>query len=533
MNARLRMALAASLMIASGFAGLAYQVVWVQQSSLWLGQESAAVIAVVTAFFGGLALGAAVLGKRIERSVRPVRWYIACELTIGLWALILTLWLAPLTNLLLHLTGHAPSPLRQWLVCFGGTFIVLLPATMSMGATLPAMERAQLPGGKRALSALYAANTLGAMLGVLCTAFWLLPGFGLTRTVAVCVALNFVCAAAACALSVRAKPSAMAASSMRLTALALLMTTGLLGIGYEIIIVRALSQLTENTVYTFALLLAFYLAGTALGAAAYSRWLAHRDAAALRDRLLQWLALVCLFGLLALSSVHASTLTTLSREAWLAGLLFLAPTLLMGALFSHLITGARSAGLSPGQAIAANTFGAALAPPLFGLALIPLFALKVALLLLAAGYLILVSRRAWMRPAQWGAAAAISLALLALPPLRIVTIPEGGRLIRYTEGAMSSVAVVADAADVLTLRINNRQQEGSTITGFADGRQALLPLLLHTDPRSALFLGVGTGITAGSATLLPHLNVEAVELAPEVIDNLPLFASALPEGADP
>src|SRR5688572_878815 len=62
------MLLACALMVASGFAGLAYQIVWTQQSTSWLGHESAAVLAVVAAFFGGLALGALTLGSRIDRS---------------------------------------------------------------------------------------------------------------------------------------------------------------------------------------------------------------------------------------------------------------------------------------------------------------------------------------------------------------------------------------------------------------------------------------------------------------------------------
>ena len=52
----------------------------------------------------------------------------------------------------------------------------------------------------------------------------------------------------------------------------MLAATGLLGIGYEVLVVRVLSQVAENTVYTFAILLAVYLVGTALGAAAYGRW---------------------------------------------------------------------------------------------------------------------------------------------------------------------------------------------------------------------------------------------------------------------
>jgi spermidine synthase len=58
-------------MIASGLAGLGYQIVWTQQSALWLGHEAAAVLAVITAVFGGTGFGALILGRAIERSARP------------------------------------------------------------------------------------------------------------------------------------------------------------------------------------------------------------------------------------------------------------------------------------------------------------------------------------------------------------------------------------------------------------------------------------------------------------------------------
>ena len=86
-----------ALMLASGFAGLGYQIVWTQQCALWLGHEAAAVLAVVGAFFGGLAAGALLLGPRIERSARPERWYAACEVLIALWSLVLALLLAPIS----------------------------------------------------------------------------------------------------------------------------------------------------------------------------------------------------------------------------------------------------------------------------------------------------------------------------------------------------------------------------------------------------------------------------------------------------
>ena len=81
----------------------------------------------------------------------------------------------------------------------------------------------------------------------------------------------------------------------------LLAATGLLGIGYEVLVVRVLSQVTEDTVYTFALLLAVYLLFTALGAALHPRWREWQpDAERLQPLLLGLLAASCLAGMASL-----------------------------------------------------------------------------------------------------------------------------------------------------------------------------------------------------------------------------------------
>ena len=301
-----RRRLALGLMVASGCAALGYQIVWTQQSALWLGHEAAAVLAVVAAFFGGLAAGALVLGPRIDRSTKPARWYAACEAVIGSWSLLLAFFMAPAAWRMLELAGPEPAPAWQWTVAFCGTFFLLLPATAAMGATLPAMERLLVEMRRQGatIAALYAANTFGAVLGVLAAAFWLVPELGLTRTAAVCSTLNFLCAAAT--LTLLTEPANVLPATARPHAsglLLLLAATGLLGIGYEVLVVRALSQVAENTVYTFAMLLAVYLIGTALGAAAYARlqagWSRHPEL--LRELLLLTLAAACLLGMMTLA----------------------------------------------------------------------------------------------------------------------------------------------------------------------------------------------------------------------------------------
>ena len=534
---------ASLLMVASGFAGLGYQIVWTQRCALWLGHEAAAVLAVVAAFFGGLAVGALALGPRIERSARPVRWYAGCELVIALWSLLLVFLMAPASAGVLRLTGAQPGPAWQWTVAFLGTFVLLLPATAAMGATLPAMERLTARMHERSIAALYAANTLGAVIGVLATAFWLVPALGLARTSLLCAGLNLLCAAAALvAFPATVAPPGPTAGRPARGVLVRLAVTGLLGIGYEVLVVRVLSEVTENTVYTFAVLLAVYLVGTAGGAAAYQRWLARRDQNELGDTLIAALAATCLAGtasLWAAEQVRAVALRALGpgvaaavlAEGTPALLAFGAPTAVMGALFSHLARSASAAGVGFGRALGVNTLGAAVAPGLFGVLVLPALGSKLALLSVAAGYLLLVGRRSWRRPIIIAPAATVlALAVLA-PGLAFVEVPEGGRVVGYQEGVMAAVSVVEDAGGVARLRINNRQQEGSSATLRVDGRQAWLPLLLHPGPREALFLGLGTGITAASAAEDPTLRVDAVELLPEVVAASAHFARGFAGGA--
>ena len=522
--------LALLLMAASGFAGLGYQIVWTQQLGLVLGHEAAAVLAVVTAFFGGLSLGALLLGPRIQASARPLRWYVGCEAVIGLWGAALLVAMPSASNVALALTGPDATPLRQWAIAFGASFVLLLPATAAMGATLPAMARL----GAAGLAPLYAANTLGAVAGVLAAAFWMVPEWGLSRSAGLCAALNFGCAAlAGFALRERASPPlGQPSSAAPLVRLAL---AGLLGIAYEVLAVRVLSQVAEDTVYTFALLLAVYLAGSALGAAAFARWPVLRST----PRLLQGLALSVLLGMAGLWSAEAvktalapATLAgALATEALLAAAVFALPTALMGALFCQLSAEAAQAGQPFGRALGANTGGAMAAAPLFGVVLAPSLGPKGALLIVVAGYLLLAPR--WRSPAWWLPAGLAGALALAAPPLAFVDIPEGGRLLSYREGAMAAVSVVEDGAGVARLRINNRQQEGSSASQHVDGRQALLPLLLHGAAHRALFLGVGAGITSGVAAHWPGLQVDAVELLPEVVEAAALFRPSLGEAALP
>jgi spermidine synthase len=558
------------LAVLSGFAGLSYEMIWTQQLSLGLGHEFVAVLAVLAAFFGGLAIGALSLGRAIERSSRPARWYAACEALLAGWALVQSAAMPYATRVLAAWIGPRPSTLWHWSVAFVGPLVLLAPATIAMGAALPALERTLLaaPRALRAstgaslpqpswIGALYAANTFGAVLGVLGCSFVLVPQFGLSGSLRSCAALNALCAMAALAGWYRQRapaqqPELPRSATHGFQLLACLAATGALGIGYEVAVVRVLSQISEDTVYTFALLLALYLLGTAAGGALHQRSFARRAALrSVREPLCIAAAAACLLGAITLwyagpvkslatdclSDSLGALAAALAGEALVGVAAFGLPTVAMGMLFNQLCVEAEHSHVGFGLALASNTLGAALAPALVGVWLLPSWGPKPLLLGIALGYLALLGPRSLGRlrvalPAL-ASAACIGLGFGYLPALVVVDVPASGKLVRYAEGVAAAVSVVEDASGVATLRINNRQQEGSNATLLTDARLAWLPLLLHPRPRRALFLGYGTGLTAGAAAWDPELRVDAVELLPEVVTMAEYFAPVLQSSRRP
>src|SRR5438552_1947659 len=183
----------------SGSAGLGYQMVWSKMFATGLGHEMPAVLAVLCAFMGGMALGAWWLDGFIARSQTPGCWFGFLEILIGAWGF-LSAALIPVSNqAALPLIGLEPSPLRHWLIALVLPALVLLPATAAMGATLPAMERFVSPllAHGRCVGAIYACNTLGAVVGILASTFVIVPALGFRRSAWLLAAVNVLCGAVA------------------------------------------------------------------------------------------------------------------------------------------------------------------------------------------------------------------------------------------------------------------------------------------------------------------------------------------------
>lgn len=569
---RPRIGLTCLLFFCSGISGLGYQIIWSRQFGLGLGTEMASVLAVVGAFMGGMAVGSLGFDKVLSRSAEPGRWYACLEIGIGLWAFISS-WLMPAVQVVgLKAIGLEPSFARHWVVAFCLPFLTLLPATVAMGATLPAMDRWIAPyfAEHRAIGLIYAVNTFGAVIGTLLSAFVLLPTLGFKSSIGVFAAINVCCGLAAFWLrraahsgqqgklqpvsrgNLRVTPDATGTSScppassswdpsmpsarlarandapMSRREILTLCMTGFLGLGYEAVGIRALSQVLENTIYTFAFVLAVYLLGTAAGGALYQRFLKARPAASTLQFLLLSLSSACALGGIILS--RAQWIYDMLRQppdesapaqVFLAVLVFGLPTLFMGATFSHLVQNSRRLNGGVGFAAAFNILGGTLGPFIFGVLLLPLVGIKLSLLLIGIGYLTLLP--ALLKPG-WAISLPLVLALLlGLLPFQIVQIPPGAKVAVYKEGTSASVAVLEDTDGNRTLRVNNRFQMGGTGAAAAEYRHAHIPLLLHPNPGRALVLGLGTGISLGGTGFHPNLRTDGVELLPEVIEVMPQF----------
>jgi len=169
----------------TGLASFIYEIVWIRMLSLVLGSSFHAFELMLSAFITGLALGGLWIRRRIDHIADPVRFAGLVQIFMGLAALATVFvyhwtfdWMAWALGVLQH--NENAYPLFN-LFSHALAFAVMLPATFLAGMTLPLFTHVLLRGGRgeRAIGQVYAANTLGAIAGVLITVHVLVPGAGL------------------------------------------------------------------------------------------------------------------------------------------------------------------------------------------------------------------------------------------------------------------------------------------------------------------------------------------------------------------
>ncbi|CAG9228696.1 Spermidine synthase [Paraburkholderia tropica] len=584
----------ALLLFFSGCAALVYQVLWVRQLALVVGIDVHAVTTGVSAFFGGLALGSALFGARADRNAHPLRLYALLEAATLVLAPLATFGLAHAAAPFAAIEARAGA--LAWVVPFLLVGLPAIPMGGTLPVLARVIGDARQGGANGVAKRggwLYAANTAGAVLGTLAASFVLIPLLGVQMSACAAALLNAVAGGVALLLargnaatfsamtatSATSAAGATAASTVNdadtNTAAARLAVTlyalaGGVALGYEVVWSQAIVQFISTRAFAFSVVLATYLLGLALGSACASR-----HAARTSDPWSRFATLIVAAGLVALLEIaaigawlpHAQTQlaqTVMShtgsllaamcaRFALAALVVVFVPTLLLGAAFPFAVRlGAQRGrvGHSVGALLALNTAGGIAGAVLAGFVLVPALGLVRALAVLAIaaaalGVIAVINGPDVRRVGRWAVGALVlgtACAALLTPPDRFATLlarTHGGTLSAYEESAGSTVAVLEQSAGehrFKRLYIQGVSNSGDAMTSQRYMRlQALLPLLIDRQtPRSALVIGLGTGITGGALLAYPGLEQRVIaELLPAVVRAAPRFAGNFDVTRDP
>src|SRR5205809_836190 len=450
-----------------------------------------AVTTVLAAFMAGLALGAAWGGRVADRVGRPLAAYALVELGLAATgaATPAVLFRLPPVYVWLH-DRLGGSALAFGAARFGlAAGVLLVPCTL-MGATLPLIARAAIAradGVGRGAGALYAANTLGAVLGCVAAGFVLVPRLGLAATSVAAAAVNVAVGVVAFGLGRRTTAARTAARAVAVPAPARLVMlafglSGFTALGYEVLWTRALVHYTHNSTYAYSAMLAVFLLGLALGSAALG---------AVTDRLRR--------PLLALGAVEI--LTGASVVGGLA----------LYARYDRLVPAAAAAmgGLGSWPRVVALVFGEA------GAALLPTTLLLGATFPLVARLVVggldglgtrLGAAYVWNTVGSILGAVVAGFGLLPAPGMR------GAFLTR----------VVGNLVVGTFLALPEGPRAG-TMAVRGDRMYAHIPLLLRPGARRVLNICFGVGNSLAAVAAHPIERVDAVELSPGVVDAAGFF----------
>jgi len=571
--ARRLLPLVVLLFVGSGCAALIYEIVWFQLLSLIIGSSAVSMGVLLGTFMGGMCIGSLLLSKFVSRQQHPLRVYAMLELAIALFGL-LVLWGLPYAGGLyfaIALHGTADLLLRG---LFCG--LCLLPPTLLMGATLPAIARwvETTPTGVAWLGFFYGGNIAGAVFGCLLAGFYLLRIHDMAFATYVAVGIDVVVALASLAL-MRAAPYDRVAEKessdvdkgplIPAGSWPVYVTIGLSGataLAAEAVWTRLLSLLLGATTYTFSLILAAFLLGLGLGSTVGS--MLARTVKEPR------LALgVCQFLLTATIAWAAYSMTKmlpywpvspglaidasytfqidLVRCLWAV----LPAACFWGASFPLALAAVGRDEKDPGRLVgtvyAANTIGGiigALVGSLLIIAwlgtqasqriLIGTAAISALLMFLpafaAAASKVTVARRGMW----WGFITAVAAFVFIrsvppVPPLLVgygrwfaTRLENANDFIYVGEGMTASVAVSQLSNGVLNYHNAGKVQASSEPQDMRLQRMlGHLTTLLPPHPGSVLVIGCGAGVTAGAVSIDPALGHETIAeiepLVPKVV----------------
>ncbi|MEE2899284.1 MAG: fused MFS/spermidine synthase [Gemmatimonadota bacterium] len=566
------------LFVGSGCAALIYEIVWFQLLSLIVGSSAISLGVLLATFMGGMCIGSLGLPRVISIREHPLRVYALLEAGIGVFGL-LVLWLLPHVGGLYTSIG-GPGMLGLMIRGFFCA-LFLLPPTIMMGATLPAISRwvETTPKGVSWLGFFYGGNTFGAVIGCLFAGFYLLRVHDVAFATYAAVALNLAVAGLAYALASRTEhrnPALGAAraddaSSARMApgSTLVLIAIGISGataLGAEVVWTRLMTLNFGGTTYTFSLILASFLFGIGMGSTAGSFMARY-----LKDprRALGWAQFSVVLGLAWAAYLLTRALPNwpvnpaIAPAPWFnfqfdfarAVLTALPAAALWGASFPLALAAVASDGQDPGRLVgrvyAANTVGAIVGALLSSIVLIAWVGTQTtqrlmiclaaisALLLLVAGWHEEEKRLEIQSGGIMRGGIILCVTLLlgwTVAPVPALLVGYGRYAATYTgygdidfifvgEGMNSSMAVSELGNGDRNYHNAGKVQASSEPQDMRLQRMlGHLTTLIPTQARSVMVIGCGAGVTAGAVSVDPAVLdltiVEIEPLVPEVVSTL-------------
>src|SRR5688572_16536525 len=557
------------LFVGSGCAALIYEIVWFQLLELFVGSSSVSIGVLLGTFMGGMCLGSFLLPRFISPRHHPLKVYALLELAIGVIGLAL-LFVLPLVGYVYTAWGGygVGGYLLRGLVAS----ICLLPPTLAMGATLPAVARwvQTTPSGVSWLGFFYAGNIAGAVMGTLLAGFYLLRVFDMNTATYVAAAINFAVGGLGLlvaantpatltstdsdARSEAASPAVKISGDRALVYVAIALS-GFCALAAQVIWTRVLSLLFGASSYTFSLILAVFLIGLGIGSSIGSiiAKTVERPRVALGwCQLLNVGAMAWSAYMLMESLPYWPINTSITTSIWYnfqldfvrAFWAVLPGPILWGASFPLALAAVARKGEDPGRLVggvyAANTVGAIFGSVVASLILVYWFGSQRAqqVLMIVSG----MSGLLLLAPAELGGAPAgtrkralrwvapvmlvIALGVAAFLIRTVPTIPgilvaygryaatwmgQQGDIFYVGEGLSSSVAV-SRFGEVMNYHNAGKVQASSQPQDMR--RQRILghfTTLVPKAPKRVLVIGCGAGATAGAVSV--DANVESLTIA--------------------
>jgi spermidine synthase len=547
------------LFMSSGCAALIYEIVWFQLLQLVVGSSAVSLGVLLGTYMGGMCLGSLLLPRYVSARKHPLRVYAIIEAGIGVCGLLVLLILPLLDHLYAAVGGSGLFGILMRAVVAA---ICLLPPTLLMGASLPAIARyvESSPRGVSWLGFFYGANIAGAVLGCLFAGFYLLRVYDMPTATYVAVAINAVVALLSYRLSTRTRyePTPPADSLARTpppatqrSVYVAIGLSGLTALGAEVVWTRLLSVMLGGTIYTFSIILAVFLGGLGIGSAFAS----HLGRQTKRPRVALGVCQILLAGAIAWTAyMLADALPNWPIDPMLAkSAVFnfqvdfmrcmwavFPAACLWGASFPFALAAAAEhsddSGTLVGRVYAANTVGGILGALAFSIVLIPWIGTQNCqrlLVALAAISALIVCAPLARSPGRRGVAATVaSLVTVAwliagISPVPWLAVAYGrrmmlqanpGRALYVGEGRNYSVAISEPPDGDRYFHVAGKVEAS---TALADMRlQRMLgniPALFHQDPKTVLVVGFGAGVTAGTFAVHPTVEkITVCELEPLV-----------------